>query len=91
MLSFYLTWLTELFYSVRKRLANGEMEVLGDQWPLLLYEDQKYDPEELWDGLFRCKYLVSVSFIDCLMTCTYFGVNRHINMSSHRPVLSRKK
>jgi hypothetical protein len=48
---------------VRKKLANGDIGVSGDQWPLLLYEDQKYDPDEPWDGLFRCKLLVSVSFI----------------------------
>ena len=48
---------------MRRKLANGEIEVSGDQWPLLLYEDQRYDPDEPWDGLFRCKLLVSVSFI----------------------------
>jgi len=44
---------------VRKKLANGDIGVSGDQWPLLLYEDQRYDPDEPWDGLFRCKLLVS--------------------------------
>jgi hypothetical protein len=48
---------------VRKKLANGEIVVSGDQWPLLLYEDQKYDPDEPWEGLFRCKLLVWVSFV----------------------------
>jgi hypothetical protein len=76
---------------VRKKLANGDIVVSGDQWPLLLYEDQKYDPDEPWDGLFRCKLLVAVSFIHYLMTNTYFGVNRHINISSHHPVPWRKR
>ena len=79
------------FFSVRKKLANGDIGVSGDQWPLLLYEDQKYDPDEPWDGLFRCKLLVWVSFIHYLMTRAYFGVNRRINISSHHPVPSRKK
>jgi hypothetical protein len=76
---------------VRKKLANGDIAVSGDQWPLLLYQDQKYDPDEPWDGLFRCKLLVSVSLTRYLMSHTYFGVNRHINISSHHPVPSRKK
>ena len=76
---------------MRKKLANGDIGVSGDQWPLLLYEDQKYDPDEPWDGLFRCKLLVWVSFIHYLMTPAYFGVNRRINISSHHPVPSRKK
>jgi hypothetical protein len=54
-------------------------------------EDQGYDPDEPWDGLFRCKLLVLMSFfcfIHCVMTHTYFGVpvNRHINISSHPQV-----
>jgi hypothetical protein len=32
-----------------------------------------------------------VSFIHYLMTHTYFAMNRHINISSHHPVPSRKK
>lgn len=76
---------------MRKKLANGDIGVSGDQWPLLLYEDQKYDPDEPWDGLFRCKLLVWVSFIHYLVIHTYFGVTRHINISSHHPVPSRKK
>ena len=38
------------------------MAVAGDQWPLLLYADCNYDPEEPWDGLFRNKLLVWVRF-----------------------------
>ena len=76
---------------MRKKLANGDIGVSGDQWPLLLYADQEYDPDEPWDGLFRCKLLVSVSFNHYLMTEAYFGVNRHINISSHHPVPLKKK
>jgi hypothetical protein len=49
---------------VRERLKNGEIVVAGDQWPLLLYADCVYDPEdsEPWDGLFRNKLLVWVRF-----------------------------
>jgi hypothetical protein len=47
---------------VREKLKNNEIAVAGDQWPLLLYADCKYDPEEPWDGLFRNKLLVWVRF-----------------------------
>jgi hypothetical protein len=37
------------------------MVVRGDQWPLLVYAKQVFDPEEPWDGLFRSELLVWVS------------------------------
>jgi hypothetical protein len=37
------------------------MTVAGDQWPVLLYEDGAYDPNDPWNGLFRSKLLVWVS------------------------------
>ncbi|KAM6503022.1 hypothetical protein JOM56_002999 [Amanita muscaria] len=40
------------------KLSTGEMAVRGDQWPLLVYAKQKFDPEEPWDGLFRSELLV---------------------------------
>jgi len=43
---------------IRKRLASGELAIRGDQWPLLLYENEKYDPEDPWNGLFRNHLLV---------------------------------
>lgn len=32
----------------------------GDQWPIFLYADYMYDPEDAWIGLFRSAILVSV-------------------------------
>ena len=45
---------------MREGLKNGEITVAGDQWPLLVYADCAYDPEEPWEGLFRNKLLVWV-------------------------------
>jgi len=45
---------------VRDGLKNDEITVAGDQWPLLVYTDCAYDPEEPWEGLFRNKLLVWV-------------------------------
>jgi hypothetical protein len=41
-------------------LRSGELVVTGDMWPLFLYEDFKYDPENPWDGLLRSALLISV-------------------------------
>ena len=46
---------------IRTRLSSGEMTVHGDQWPLLVYANQEFNPEEPWDGLFRSQLLVWVS------------------------------
>jgi len=47
-------------YRIRAKLSSSEMTVRGDQWPLLVYAMQKFDPEEPWDGLFRSELLVWV-------------------------------
>jgi len=36
------------------------MAVRGDQWPLLVYAKQEFNPEEPWDGLLRSELLVWV-------------------------------
>jgi len=45
---------------MREGLKNDEITVAGDQWPLLVYADCTYDPDEPWEGLFRNKLLVWV-------------------------------
>jgi hypothetical protein len=36
------------------------MAVHGDQWLVVVYMNQEYDPEEPWEGLFRSQLLVWV-------------------------------
>lgn len=43
---------------VRKKLASGELAVSGDQWPMLVYANQQYDPDDPWSGLFKNQILV---------------------------------
>lgn len=43
------------------KLMNGEIQVAGDQWPVFLYANYSYDPEDPWNGLLRSGLLVSVS------------------------------
>jgi hypothetical protein len=53
------------------KLASGEMAVSGDQWPMLVYANQEYDPNDPWSKLFRSQLLIYVSVI-------------HINVDLHR-------
>ncbi|KAF8229710.1 hypothetical protein L208DRAFT_1479565 [Tricholoma matsutake] len=43
---------------VCEKLSSGEMPVRSDQWPMLVYADQEYDPKNPWEGLFRSQILV---------------------------------
>ncbi|RDB27960.1 hypothetical protein Hypma_002108 [Hypsizygus marmoreus] len=47
---------------VKTKLRDGEYIVPGDQWPILIYKDYKYDPNDPWAGLLRSKILVYVRF-----------------------------
>ena len=46
---------------MRAQLSSGELVVRGDQWPLLMYANQEFDPEDPWNGLFRSRFLVWVA------------------------------
>ncbi|RDB18541.1 hypothetical protein Hypma_000280 [Hypsizygus marmoreus] len=39
------------------KLRSGEMIVRGDQWPVFLYPDMMYDPDDPWQGLLRSPLL----------------------------------
>ena len=45
--------------SIHTKLANGEIQVAGDQWPIFLYANYAYDPEDPWNGLLRSGLLIS--------------------------------
>jgi hypothetical protein len=71
---------------VREKLKNGEIAVAGDQWPLLLYADCNYNPDEPWDGLFRNKLLVWVRFQHLIhgihpVEAQPLGLQTHIHLS----------
>jgi hypothetical protein len=52
-----------LFNSIKEKLRSGEMHVRGDQWPLFLYADLAYDPDDPWNGLMRSHLLVSMCIL----------------------------
>lgn len=58
----YIISLTYLTIRVREKLASGTMAVAGDQWPLLVYDEQEYDEDNPWHGLFRSRILLYVCF-----------------------------
>jgi hypothetical protein len=46
---------------IKEKLRSGEIAVSGDQWPILLYADHSYDPDDPWNGLLRNRILVQVN------------------------------
>jgi hypothetical protein len=46
---------------VRSKLRSSELPVNGDHWPIFLYKECSYNPDDPWDGLLRSKLLVTVS------------------------------
>jgi hypothetical protein len=75
----------------KENLRNGHLQVSGDQWPIFLYYEYSYDPDDPWKGLLRSAIIVSVSlrFLAqmfnnaCLKT-------RHINIFFCPQVLSAR-
>lgn len=47
--------------SVKEKLQNGTYSIPGDQWPLFMWKDSKYDPEDAWNGLLRSRLMIAVS------------------------------
>lgn len=75
-------------------LRSGQYSVAGDQWPILVYRDETYDPENPWTGLFRNRLLVLVrkGLVVALLSLLLFrrnfpGVQTHI----HFPELCRQR
>ncbi|KIM88178.1 hypothetical protein PILCRDRAFT_51494, partial [Piloderma croceum F 1598] len=78
---------------VKKKLRSGEDVVTGDRWPLFIYADCKYDPEDPWNGLLRGDILVnafkhvftSPSSVDKEHKATRSGNARLHNMTRTSP------
>ncbi|KAG0692771.1 hypothetical protein DFH29DRAFT_985672 [Suillus ampliporus] len=43
----------------KQHLQSGVISVSGDQWPLFLYANKAYDPEDPWNGLLRTCLLIN--------------------------------
>ncbi|KAG1903547.1 uncharacterized protein F5891DRAFT_899019, partial [Suillus fuscotomentosus] len=43
----------------KQNLQSSVISVSGDQWPLLLYANEAYDPDDPWNGLLRTRLLIN--------------------------------
>ncbi|KAG6905869.1 hypothetical protein DXG01_017226 [Tephrocybe rancida] len=43
---------------IKEKLRSGELLVSGDEWPVFVYHEYTYDPEDPWNGAFRSLLLV---------------------------------
>ncbi|KAG0704986.1 hypothetical protein DFH29DRAFT_800998 [Suillus ampliporus] len=43
----------------KQNLQSGVISISGDQWPLFLYANEAYDPEDPWNGLLRTHLLIN--------------------------------
>ena len=48
--------------SIKSKLQNGEILAASNQWPIFLYTDFKFNPEEPWKGLLCSTILVLVTW-----------------------------
>ena len=54
--------LTDILISrTQTKLMNSQIQVAGDQWPVFLYANYTYNPEDPWNRLLRSGLLISVS------------------------------
>ncbi|TEB26762.1 hypothetical protein FA13DRAFT_1635613, partial [Coprinellus micaceus] len=47
--------------SIRQQLRDKVITISGSHWPIFVYQNEKYDPEQPWKGLFRGRLLVLAS------------------------------
>ena len=71
---------------MQTKLINSQIQVTGDQWPVFLYADYRYNPEDPWNGLLWGGILVSVDLIILFMLSSNCYVRRS-NTFSPLPVL----
>ena len=78
---------------MRAKLSSGELAVRGDQWPLLVYANQEFDPEDPWNGLFRSRLLIWVGHLTPSPSpfLLLFPTYRHSNIFSLRPALLKRR
>ena len=48
-------------YRIKEKLHKGQLQVLGNQWPMLLYASYTYDPDDPWNSLLHSGILILVS------------------------------
>ena len=64
--------LSACIHRTRNKLVNGQIQVAGDQWPVFLYANYSYDPEDPWNGLLQSGLLVCVCILSLLIRDPWF-------------------
>jgi hypothetical protein len=68
----------------KEGLRTGTISVSGDQWPLFLYKDNAFDPENVWKGLFRSSLLVFVESLAFVIICAIINIPEYsIGIQTH--------
>jgi hypothetical protein len=69
-------------HRIKAKLKSGEMYVRGDQWPLFLYDNSQFDPEDPWKGLLCSNLLILVchglTFVHCTTYLRVLQACKHI-------------
>lgn len=55
---------------IKRQLRSKELAIAGSHWPIFVYKDERYDPENPWNGLFRNEILVKVCRFDTAYCCS---------------------
>ena len=78
---------------IKEGLRTGHLKLSSDQWPLFLYKQYTYDPDDPWKGLLRSTILifVCVIYIFLLIVIVIDNRTRHSNIFSRRPARSTGK
>jgi hypothetical protein len=81
-----LNYCSETCCRIKEKLQSGETLVRGDQWPLFLYADVAYDPQDPWNGLLRSELLVAVR-ISPIYSVSFLTLDEGIQTRLHLPEL----
>lgn len=74
-----------MMHRTRTKLANGELQVAGDQWPIFLYVNYTYDSEDPWNGLLRSGLLVAVSIDSQCIYCNWLSLIKGVQAHFYIP------
>jgi hypothetical protein len=66
-------------FRVKEKLRSGELMMMGDEWPIFIYQGYTYDPNDPWKGLFRSSLLVKVRLcLSSLISPSYFQAFKYV-------------
>ena len=73
--------IVDLWGRIRKKLKSGEIATSGEQWPMFLYRNHKFNPENPWDGLMQGQLLVNIRLHFVLLLLVFVHISHFIRPS----------